>query len=321
VTQVGFCRWTTSVVQGSSYVAAEGSLSTVSAPGLHRPGFFSGATTVILGGDEDDPVFHAPTTATWLVPIRREALGSARAAYLLIGCVRFFGGLHSRLYNAAASIKVNGSSIDLINLRIRPDQNYDYFHRPPGLPHVPNLAPFDKCATVYSWSIPLQHLDITKVQQFITITIDPHVAWDIDYIGIVCNSPHRLFISYSHADARVAYVLKQRLVRHGISTWIDSEEIGIGDSLINAIQKGMDSVQYICALLSRHSVNSNWVQRELEVALTKEITSGVVTVLPIVLDDCKIPSFILTKRYADLRPPRNYARVVSQIKSAVCRGQ
>src|SRR3954447_18722453 len=97
VNSAGFSRWTICVVSGSSCRVTKGSVSTISAPGLHRPEFFSNTTTAILGGDEDDPAFDMPTTAEWFVPVPKEVLGSVQVAYLLIGCNRFFGGLHSHI--------------------------------------------------------------------------------------------------------------------------------------------------------------------------------------------------------------------------------
>jgi hypothetical protein len=237
--------------------------------------------------------------------------------FLSIGCVRHYGGLHSSVYNSGAGVAINGRALDYINLRVRPDENSDYFHRPPPPRGAPDLPPFNACATVYIWPVPRPLLDSDSTHQLVTVTIDPHVAWDIDYIGFICDAPPRIFISYSHMDARIAIDLKRKLVDLGISTWIDTEEIKVGGSLIAHIQDGLSRVQFVCALLSRYSIRSRWVQKELEVAMIRELQGEAITVLPVVLDDCELPLFLRDKKYADLRPPRKYTLVARQIEAAV----
>lgn len=80
-----------------------------------------------------------------------------------------------------------------------------------------------------------------------------------------------VFISHSHKDKMVARTLAKKLNQYGIYTWIDEAEIKIGDSLIEKIRDGLDKVDYLIALISANSVESEWVKKELDIAMNREI--------------------------------------------------
>ena len=50
---------------------------------------------------------------------------------------------------------------------------------------------------------------------------------------------------------------------------------------------------------SKDSVDSEWVKKELNSALVTEVEKRAVHVLPIKLDDSKVPGAIADKKYAD----------------------
>jgi len=79
-------------------------------------------------------------------------------------------------------------------------------------------------------------------------------------------------------------------------------ELLIGDSLLKRVADAIDGVDFLVAILSRDSVESSWVQHELEIAMTQEISSRRVFVLPIVIDDCVIPKYLTSKLYGNMRP-------------------
>lgn len=109
-----------------------------------------------------------------------------------------------------------------------------------------------------------------------------------------------VFISHSHKDKMVARILARKLNQYGIYTWIDEAEIKIGDSLIEKIRDGLDKVDYIIALISADSVESEWVKKELDIAMNREIESKRVVVIPILTGKCEIPGFLKGKLYADM---------------------
>jgi hypothetical protein len=108
-----------------------------------------------------------------------------------------------------------------------------------------------------------------------------------------------VFLSHNHEDKPFTKKLSIALKKHGIESWIDEGELGIGDSLIEKIQQAIKSVDYFAVILSPNSVNSSWVRKELEVAMNMEIERKKVFVLPILYKECELPLFLTTKLYAD----------------------
>ena len=115
----------------------------------------------------------------------------------------------------------------------------------------------------------------------------------------VFKRPPVIFLSHNHKDRPFVRKLSINLKKHGIESWLDEAEIGVGDSLIEKIQQAIKNVEYFAVILSPNSVNSSWVRKELEVAMSMEIERKRVFVLPILYKNCELPPFLKTKRYAD----------------------
>lgn len=92
----------------------------------------------------------------------------------------------------------------------------------------------------------------------------------------------------------------------GVRVWIDEAELGIGDSLIEKISEGVSSVDFLAVVLSPDAVASRWVQKEVEIAMNREISGRSLTVLPLLYKNCKLPLFLEGKVYADFTEPTNY---------------
>lgn len=117
----------------------------------------------------------------------------------------------------------------------------------------------------------------------------------------------KVFLSHSHRDKSFARRLGALLRRHGHIVWIDEAEILVGDSLIAKIVEGIEFVDYVLAIISHASVRSAWVQCELDIASTREIEQKRVIVLPVLIDNVAVPTFLQSKKYCDLRS-RSLAR-------------
>lgn len=126
-----------------------------------------------------------------------------------------------------------------------------------------------------------------------------------------------VFLSHSSKDKFFAQKIAETLRLYGVTVWIDEAEIKIGDSLIDKISKAIDAVDYIAVLLSHNSVNSPWVQKELQIAMTKEIGEKTVIVLPILIEQCPIPPYLSDKLYADFTDAENFEAPLSKLLHAL----
>jgi hypothetical protein len=139
-----------------------------------------------------------------------------------------------------------------------------------------------------------------------------------------------IFLSHSHKDKTFVNELASDLRRSGYYVWTDDAEIKIGDSLIpddaeikigdsliQKIREGIDRVAYVGVVLSIDSINSEWVKKELDIAMNQEIEGRRVKVLPLLLDDVELPGFLIGKKYADFRDKQLYDKSIEEIKKCL----
>jgi hypothetical protein len=128
-----------------------------------------------------------------------------------------------------------------------------------------------------------------------------------------------LFLSHNHEDSDFAKRLGQDLLLRGVQVWIDQAEILPGDSLIEKIEAAIDEMEYLGVVLSPASVKSAWVLLEVRTALTQEINSGALKVIPIMRVDCELPVFLRDKFYVDFRDEAGYESALDQLVRSVRR--
>ena len=110
-----------------------------------------------------------------------------------------------------------------------------------------------------------------------------------------------VFLSHSSKDKLFVGRLATDLKSRGVPVWFDQWELRVGDSLNEKIEQGISQSGWLAVVLSKNSASSDWVQKELRAAQARELRDRNVFVLPIIIDDCEIPLFLLDKLYADFR--------------------
>jgi hypothetical protein len=92
------------------------------------------------------------------------------------------------------------------------------------------------------------------------------------------------FISYSSRDQDFAERLYADLQSKGVRIWFAPEDLKIGDKFWHRIDESIRLYDKLLVVLSEHSVQSDWVEREAMAALEKE-KQGKIVLFPITLDD------------------------------------
>lgn len=113
----------------------------------------------------------------------------------------------------------------------------------------------------------------------------------------------KIFLSHSSRDKFFVRRLAESLQANGVQIWLDEAEINVGDSLTDKIGRAIDETDFFGVVLSHNSVGSEWVQRELRVAMQKELSARKVVILPILIEPVEIPPFLRDKLYADFTSP------------------
>ncbi len=126
-----------------------------------------------------------------------------------------------------------------------------------------------------------------------------------------------IFLSHSSKDKFFVRELAERLREYGVKVWLDEAEIKIGESLTEKVGRAIDEMDYVGVVLSSNSINSEWVQKELQVAMQKEFSKKKVVILPMLLEHVEIPPFLRDKLYADFTSPEQYESTFPKILSAM----
>ena len=111
------------------------------------------------------------------------------------------------------------------------------------------------------------------------------------------------FISYSSKDQLFAERLYADLRKRGIQCWFAPENLRIGERLRTGIDESIRMYDKLLLILSKHSISSGWVEREVETAMEREQSQGQTVLFPIRLDDTVME--IKNGWAADIRRMRN----------------
>jgi hypothetical protein len=114
------------------------------------------------------------------------------------------------------------------------------------------------------------------------------------------------FISYSHHDRDLVQRLVPDLERAGLDVWWDQELEG-GDAFVQAIHDALGKVNYLILVLSPHSVESEWVKHEMNVAFIRTLQRQMSAIIPLLRKDCPIPLAVSDLQYVDFRSPYDTA--------------
>ena len=98
------------------------------------------------------------------------------------------------------------------------------------------------------------------------------------------------FISYSSKDEKFAKRLHADLQDKGIRCWFAPEDIKIGDKIRHRIDEAIRMHDKLLLILSTNSIESNWVEAEVENAIEKEGKTKEPVLFPIRLDETVMES-------------------------------
>ncbi|MCI0486656.1 MAG: toll/interleukin-1 receptor domain-containing protein [Blastocatellia bacterium] len=93
------------------------------------------------------------------------------------------------------------------------------------------------------------------------------------------------FISYSSKNHDFAERLYADLQNKGVRCWFAPEDLKIGEKIRVGIDESIRMHDKLLLVLSKHSVESEWVEQEVETALSKEREQKRLVLFPIRLDD------------------------------------
>ena len=110
----------------------------------------------------------------------------------------------------------------------------------------------------------------------------------IKYFPFLLDNPiefYSCFISYSSKDSIFVERLYTDLQNQGVRCWFGPEDLKIGDKIRDRIHESIQHSDKLLLILSENSVDSDWVEQEVEAALEEERQLKRTILFPIRLDD------------------------------------
>ena len=109
-----------------------------------------------------------------------------------------------------------------------------------------------------------------------------------------------VFVSHRFADEVVARRLAEELRDRGHAVWLDTWEIGVGDSIVGKMNEGLTGSAFVVLCYSDAGAMSSWMSREWMSALARQLEGEGVKLLPVRLTGGSPPAILADLKYADL---------------------
>ena len=182
-----------------------------------------------------------------------------------------------------------------------------------------------------SASEPKKNSRVRPIYEYVNAQIqealDRHVSEDllvyaieraiIETLAVEGKRARKIFLSYSHDDVAIVRAIAAGLKSEGVNVWHDEGEVKVGDSIVEKVSERLNTVDFMVFFISASSINSRWVQFELNAIINRRFSErrGPV-VLPVLLDDVEVPSVLRDVKYVDLRD-HDIQRGVHEIIKAI----
>lgn len=100
----------------------------------------------------------------------------------------------------------------------------------------------------------------------------------------------KVFISHSGKDKPFVRKLKEDLNFNDIETWLDEDELKVGDKLYDSLMLGLESSTHFLIVLSNNIKGSEWVEAEINEALSNFDKKILKKIIPVILRKTDVPT-------------------------------
>ena len=126
------------------------------------------------------------------------------------------------------------------------------------------------------------------------------------------------FLSHAHVDKgavdQIAHWLND-LAR--LRVWYDSNDLPAGATIVQALPEAIEDCRTLILVLSKISVTKGWVEEEYNAAVAQRAASREFRILPIVIEECEVPTFLRTTKWIDMKEGKLDLRVADELLSGL----
>ena len=136
-------------------------------------------------------------------------------------------------------------------------------------------------------------------------------------LGTLQKREPTVFLAYAPQDFDVIQPVADGLAAAGVRGRLDRRTIEAGTSWMQEIERELSVADFVAFFISPHSVRSELVNYELQVALARQVSGeGGAIILPIILADADVPPLLRQSQWIDLRSG-DVEKVVRQLVEAI----
>jgi len=110
----------------------------------------------------------------------------------------------------------------------------------------------------------------------------------------------KVFISHSHQDKKYSEQISRALESAGHEIWIDTLKLKPGDNFISKINEAIKESDAFIVIISKNSINSESVSREISAIALSEISKKRTKIIPVLIDRSTVPQYLAQYLYVDL---------------------
>jgi tetratricopeptide (TPR) repeat protein len=134
------------------------------------------------------------------------------------------------------------------------------------------------------------------------------------------NRCAKVFLCHASEDKHLVHKIYNKLKADGFEPWLDKEDLLPGQLWKEEIPRVIHSAACMLVFLSATSIEKRgYVQKEFRLALETldEIPEGQIFLIPVRIDDCKIPNRFAGIHYCDLFEEDGYERIVKALRKSI----
>lgn len=131
-----------------------------------------------------------------------------------------------------------------------------------------------------------------------------------------------VFISYSSRDLLWAANLNRRLTRYRfggrpLRIFFAPAAVAVGESIPRTLSEALDNSQHLIMVVSPAWIASEWCRLEHETAAWRDPSVVRRVLIPLMIEDCILPSALQRIKYIDFRPPSQFEAGLRELVHAL----
>ena len=130
----------------------------------------------------------------------------------------------------------------------------------------------------------------------------------------------RVFLLYARGDQEAVHRLYKRILKDGVSAWMDVENILPGQDWQEEIRKAIDHSDMIIVCLSRRfNKQGGYRHEEIRIAVERAnaVTEGEIFIVPARLERCELPEPLCRWQCVDLFEAGGYRKLLSALREHI----